>query len=64
MSFEFFVVFVSLLQTMLAVLAVGVECTNIGPYIHYISFGACHSVKETCIVFTVLGSVYWDISIS
>jgi len=52
---------------MLVVLAFGVECTNIGPYIHYISWGDHHSIKETCVScleITVLGGLYWVISIS
>jgi len=49
------------------VLAFGVECTNIGPYIHYISWGDCYFIKETCVSYfevTVLGSLCWVIGIS
>jgi len=52
---------------MLVVVAFGVECTNIGPYIHHISWGDRHPVKETCVSYfeiTMFGSLYWVIGIS
>jgi len=52
---------------MLVVVAVGVECTNIGPYIHYIRWGDHHSIRETCVSYfeiTMCGSLNWVIGIS